>query len=293
VFGAKLRQAKLALSVGLAASPAYKRELDKRLQAFDRAVWVRLLATPITFVSALAPTLRWQGVHNSGPMPGEDEDDLWVESTQDDAPPNVKCPLTGKGVLELEEPVRCVLCKPQRRRTCSCPRVFPPCTAQGSEGLRVREGGYSELHPQKGRRLCDQPKRWCAARALRLRHRALTVCCNFRHAGVSQYITASELVPAKQVIREAKRKQLASQQVRAWWRAPSGRRASYLVRRRRAGRRERRARRARAHRLNVLQRADERAALCCQHMHERFRPVPVPPHAPPSSLVSWGASRRT
>ena len=43
-FGAKLRQAKLALSGALAASPAYKRELDKRLQAFDRAVWVRLRA---------------------------------------------------------------------------------------------------------------------------------------------------------------------------------------------------------------------------------------------------------
>ena len=45
-------------------------------------------------------------------MPGEDEEDLWVDSTQDDAPPNTKCPLTGKGVLELEEPVRCVLCGP-------------------------------------------------------------------------------------------------------------------------------------------------------------------------------------
>ena len=64
-------------------------------------------------------------------MPGEDDDDLWVDSTQDDAPPNVKCPLTGKGVLELEEPVRCVLCELWRRRTRSCLRTSPLCTAQG------------------------------------------------------------------------------------------------------------------------------------------------------------------
>ena len=196
MFGAKLRQAKLALSVGLAASPAYKRELDKRLQAFDRAVWVRLLATPITFVSALAPTLRWQGVHNSGPMPGEDEDDLWVESTQDDAPPNVKCPLTGKGVLELEEPVRCVLCKPQRRRTCSCPRVFPPCTAQGSEGLRVREEGCNALLGSVSWFTSEEPERWCvcscqaqrgdahasARRRQRPAHRGGAAACSKRDA---------------------------------------------------------------------------------------------------------------
>jgi hypothetical protein len=30
-----------------------------------------------------------------------------TEGTQDDAPPNVKCPLTGKSMLDLKEPVRC------------------------------------------------------------------------------------------------------------------------------------------------------------------------------------------
>ena len=112
-------QAKLAPSGTLAASAAYKRELEKRLQAFDRAVWVRLLCDA---GNTGALTLPRQGVHNSGPMPGEDEDDLWVDSTQDDAPPNVKCPLTGKAVLELEEPLRCVPFEPRRlrRRACSC-----------------------------------------------------------------------------------------------------------------------------------------------------------------------------
>ncbi len=39
-------------------------------------------------------------------MPGESDDGLWV-ATQDEAAANTKCPLTGKHVLELTEPVKC------------------------------------------------------------------------------------------------------------------------------------------------------------------------------------------
>ena len=39
-------------------------------------------------------------------MPGESDDGLWVD-TQDAVATNTRCPLTGKSVLELTEPVKC------------------------------------------------------------------------------------------------------------------------------------------------------------------------------------------
>jgi hypothetical protein len=101
----KPRQAKLTLQGPLGSSAAFKRDMETRLQAFDRAVWVRLRDARLA--SATFDSLRAQGVNHSGPMPGEDDDGMWVEGTQDDLPPNVKCPLTGKALLDLQEPVRC------------------------------------------------------------------------------------------------------------------------------------------------------------------------------------------
>ncbi|AQK88511.1 hypothetical protein Zm00014a_015876 [Zea mays] len=52
-----------------------------------------------------------QNVHHAGqPMPGEEQEDIVMTSTQMSIL-NVTCPLTGKPVIELMNPVRCVDCK--------------------------------------------------------------------------------------------------------------------------------------------------------------------------------------
>lgn len=52
----------------------------------------------------------WNVHHAGQPMPGEEEDEIFMSSTQM-AILNVTCPLTGKPVIELENPVRCVDCR--------------------------------------------------------------------------------------------------------------------------------------------------------------------------------------
>ncbi|KAJ1264076.1 hypothetical protein BS78_09G234800 [Paspalum vaginatum] len=52
-----------------------------------------------------------ENVHHAGqPMPGEEQEDIVMTSTQMTIL-NVTCPLTGKPVIELENPVRCVDCR--------------------------------------------------------------------------------------------------------------------------------------------------------------------------------------
>ncbi|KAG6525411.1 hypothetical protein ZIOFF_015367 [Zingiber officinale] len=52
-----------------------------------------------------------RNVHHAGqPMPGEEQEDIVMTSTQNNLL-NTKCPLTGKPVTELQNPVRCMDCK--------------------------------------------------------------------------------------------------------------------------------------------------------------------------------------
>ncbi|XP_020105273.1 E3 SUMO-protein ligase MMS21 isoform X2 [Ananas comosus] len=52
-----------------------------------------------------------QNVHHAGqPMPGEEQEEVVMTSTQCNLL-NITCPLTGKPVIELTNPVRCVDCK--------------------------------------------------------------------------------------------------------------------------------------------------------------------------------------
>ncbi|KAL1346267.1 hypothetical protein HN51_019958 [Arachis hypogaea] len=52
----------------------------------------------------------WKVHHEGQPMPGEEQEDIVMTSTQSSIL-NITCPLTGKPVTELEEPVRSVECK--------------------------------------------------------------------------------------------------------------------------------------------------------------------------------------
>ncbi|RYQ96662.1 hypothetical protein Ahy_B08g092504 isoform A [Arachis hypogaea] len=52
----------------------------------------------------------WKVHHEGQPMPGEEQEDIVMTSTQSSIL-NMTCPLTGKPVTELEEPVRSVECK--------------------------------------------------------------------------------------------------------------------------------------------------------------------------------------
>lgn len=52
----------------------------------------------------------WNVHHEGQPMPGEEQEDIIMTSTQSSIL-NVTCPLTGKPVIELEEPVRSMECK--------------------------------------------------------------------------------------------------------------------------------------------------------------------------------------
>ncbi|KAG6498675.1 hypothetical protein ZIOFF_038397 [Zingiber officinale] len=52
-----------------------------------------------------------QNVHHAfQPMPGEEQEDIVMTSTQNNLL-NRKCPLTGKPVKELQNPIRCMDCK--------------------------------------------------------------------------------------------------------------------------------------------------------------------------------------
>ncbi|KAL6529700.1 hypothetical protein OROGR_015323 [Orobanche gracilis] len=54
---------------------------------------------------------KTRNVHHAGqPMPGEEQEDIVMTSTQSILR-NVKCPLTGKPVTELDDPVRSLDCK--------------------------------------------------------------------------------------------------------------------------------------------------------------------------------------
>ncbi|MED6155285.1 hypothetical protein PIB30_003890 [Stylosanthes scabra] len=52
----------------------------------------------------------WKVHHEGQPMPGEEQEDIVMTSTQSSIL-NMNCPLTGKPVTELQEPVRSVECK--------------------------------------------------------------------------------------------------------------------------------------------------------------------------------------
>ncbi|KAJ6832749.1 E3 SUMO-protein ligase MMS21 [Iris pallida] len=52
----------------------------------------------------------WNVHHAGQPMPGEEQEDIIMTSTQNNIL-NSKCPLTGKPVFELQDPVRCLDCK--------------------------------------------------------------------------------------------------------------------------------------------------------------------------------------
>ncbi|KAH7861227.1 hypothetical protein Vadar_023361 [Vaccinium darrowii] len=52
----------------------------------------------------------WKVHHAGQPMPGEEEEDLVMTSTQSNLL-NISCPLTGKPITELENPVRSMDCK--------------------------------------------------------------------------------------------------------------------------------------------------------------------------------------
>ncbi|CAN6354361.1 unnamed protein product [Urochloa humidicola] len=81
----------------------------------------------------------WSVHHAGQPMPGEEQEDVVMTSTQMNIL-NVTCPLTGKPVIELTDPVRCVDCrhiykkgpvmhyirskKPPQCPIAGCPRVL-------------------------------------------------------------------------------------------------------------------------------------------------------------------------
>ncbi|XP_062180412.1 E3 SUMO-protein ligase MMS21 [Phragmites australis] len=81
----------------------------------------------------------WNVHHAGQPMPGEEQEDIVMTSTQMSIL-NITCPLTGKPVIELPNPVRCVDCrhiyekdpimhyirnkKPPKCPIAGCPRVL-------------------------------------------------------------------------------------------------------------------------------------------------------------------------
>ncbi|ONK70038.1 uncharacterized protein A4U43_C05F29610 [Asparagus officinalis] len=52
----------------------------------------------------------WSVHHAGQPMPGEEQEDIIMTSTQNNIL-NIMCPITGKPVIELQDPVRCMDCK--------------------------------------------------------------------------------------------------------------------------------------------------------------------------------------
>ncbi|KAJ8484023.1 hypothetical protein OPV22_016508 [Ensete ventricosum] len=52
----------------------------------------------------------WNVHHAGQPMPGEEQEDIIMSSTQNNLL-NIACPLTGKPLTELQDPVRCMDCK--------------------------------------------------------------------------------------------------------------------------------------------------------------------------------------
>ncbi|EEC79696.1 E3 SUMO-protein ligase MMS21 isoform X2 [Oryza sativa Japonica Group] len=81
----------------------------------------------------------WNVHHAGQPMPGDEQEDVLMTSTQTSIL-NVTCPLTGKPVIQLTEPVRCADCrhiyekvpimhyirnqKPPKCPIAGCPRVL-------------------------------------------------------------------------------------------------------------------------------------------------------------------------
>ena len=87
---------------------------EQRLRTFDRTVWVRLAERqPVCHQRARGVVLTHfdapvQNVHNAGkPMPDEEDEELWVDPTQQSLAPNEKCPLTMKALLSIIDPVKC------------------------------------------------------------------------------------------------------------------------------------------------------------------------------------------
>jgi hypothetical protein len=52
-------------------------------------------------------------------MPDEQDEELWVDPTQQSLAPNTTCPVSGKDLLSLKDPVKCVTAMPQYCRICS------------------------------------------------------------------------------------------------------------------------------------------------------------------------------
>ncbi|XP_020536327.1 E3 SUMO-protein ligase MMS21 isoform X2 [Jatropha curcas] len=74
------------------------------------------LKSSSSFASQSHPLMRqfreaiWNVHHSGQPMPGEEQEDIIMTSTQSNLL-NITCPVSGKPVIELAEPVRSVQCK--------------------------------------------------------------------------------------------------------------------------------------------------------------------------------------
>ncbi|XP_020590229.1 E3 SUMO-protein ligase MMS21 isoform X2 [Phalaenopsis equestris] len=77
---------------------------------------IATLKAESSFVPQKSPLYRqfkeaiWNVHHEGQPMPGEEQEDIVMTSTQN-VLLNMTCPLTGKPIVELQNPVRCVDCK--------------------------------------------------------------------------------------------------------------------------------------------------------------------------------------
>ncbi|KAG0455275.1 hypothetical protein HPP92_024567 [Vanilla planifolia] len=98
--------------MGVAAS-----NVQGKNEEFEAGVHVRGLQDTIARVGRMIGRRGQCGrgfadnVHHEGqPMPGEEQEDIVMTSTQNNLL-NMTCPLTGKPVTQLENPVRCMDCK--------------------------------------------------------------------------------------------------------------------------------------------------------------------------------------
>ncbi|KAK1321016.1 E3 SUMO-protein ligase MMS21 [Acorus calamus] len=73
----------------------------------------------------MAKILNTKNVHHAGqPMPGEEQEDIIMTSTQTNLL-NITCPLTGKPVTELQDPVRCNMNDLRKGAYCQCNKEAP------------------------------------------------------------------------------------------------------------------------------------------------------------------------
>ncbi|KAL3638454.1 hypothetical protein CASFOL_017825 [Castilleja foliolosa] len=85
----------------------------------EKHLWVRQFREAI-----------WNVHHAGQPMPGEEQEDIVMTSTESNLR-NVTCPLTGKPVTELAEPVRSVDCKHIYEKKAIMQHIRSKAAAQG------------------------------------------------------------------------------------------------------------------------------------------------------------------